>query len=562
MKRLDEAIGSPSAGSAVVALSAWDRPSAEPVRGWWAWVLFASVAVILSACQSGAPKGAGAAVWKDAPKAAAADQSHLEVPTVAASPAAAGAGLPLFRTSEPAKPAADSMIRPVAYQEVGPPTTAPRPQAAPAQQAYGPPPPSYGPPAGYAPQPGYGPPPPGYAPQGPYGTPAMPAAYMASNMGRGRRGGFGHGGPAGCADGCCAPKGPLGPGDGEDSGPPPGFPPTDCFTPEGNYCPPDEYIYDGGDRWQKAAVIEGDTVVGLQQEDTIVHYDTLDGRTKVDESNRVCIYAPRFAAVRNVASVGLNEQTLGSYGARQPLGPELALERQPVVARVQSLQLGRNIALNQMDQLRVRQMGVLAEQLVRPFDYTMDLLPYENLEFIRYGVLVNAERPRLAQTAQAATVWTHDQAVQVILDDEKALELKFDQAAQEVFKVYARGPSKLRLCKIASTHAAQPGEIIEFTLRFDNVGDRPVGNVVIVDNLTTRLEYVPGSAQASCKADYERDADGVIKRNEKKQPIWRQNPIGFSHQWNEGETLVLRWALGEPLKPGQGGIIKFQCRVR
>jgi hypothetical protein len=61
--------------------------------------------------------------------------------------------------------------------------------------------------------------------------------------------------------------------------------------------------------------------------------------------------------------------------------------------------------------------------------------------------------------------------------------------------------------------------------------------VTILDNLTTRLEYVPESAQSSVKAN-------------------------FSASANDGESLTLRWEILEPLKPGDGGLVRFKCRVR
>ena len=60
----------------------------------------------------------------------------------------------------------------------------------------------------------------------------------------------------------------------------------------------------------------------------------------------------------------------------------------------------------------------------------------------------------------------------------------------------ARKP-KLRIIKVASTQTAIPGETVDFTLRVDNIGTQVVGNAVILDSLTTRLEYVPDSAQSS-----------------------------------------------------------------
>jgi uncharacterized repeat protein (TIGR01451 family) len=91
--------------------------------------------------------------------------------------------------------------------------------------------------------------------------------------------------------------------------------------------------------------------------------------------------------------------------------------------------------------------------------------------------------------------------------------------------------------KVASTQFAAPGATIDFTIRFDNVGDDVIGNVTVVDNLTTRLEYVPDTAQCSVPAE-------------------------FSTQPNEGESLALRWEITNPLERGQGGIIRFRCRVR
>jgi uncharacterized repeat protein (TIGR01451 family) len=96
---------------------------------------------------------------------------------------------------------------------------------------------------------------------------------------------------------------------------------------------------------------------------------------------------------------------------------------------------------------------------------------------------------------------------------------------------------KLRIIKVASTQFAQPGDEIDFTLRFDNVGNQRIGNVTIIDNLTPRLAYVEGSAKSSLPAE-------------------------FFTQHNEGDSLVLRWEITDPLAPGDGGVLRFRCRLR
>ena len=90
---------------------------------------------------------------------------------------------------------------------------------------------------------------------------------------------------------------------------------------------------------------------------------------------------------------------------------------------------------------------------------------------------------------------------------------------------------------MASTPFAQPGDEVDFTIRFDNIGNQPIGNVTILDSLSTRLEYVPDSAQCSVDAQ-------------------------FSTQPNEGDSVVVRCEVTKPLEPGKGGILRFRCRVR
>jgi len=76
-----------------------------------------------------------------------------------------------------------------------------------------------------------------------------------------------------------------------------------------------------------------------------------------------------------------------------------------------------------------------------------------------------------------------------------------------------------------------------FTIRFDNVGNQLIGNVTIIDNLSPRLEYVADSAQCSL-------------------------PAQFFTEPNEGDSVALRCEVTDPLQPGQGGVIRFRCRVR
>ena len=87
--------------------------------------------------------------------------------------------------------------------------------------------------------------------------------------------------------------------------------------------------------------------------------------------------------------------------------------------------------------------------------------------------------------------------MQVFLDSYAADATVVSQKSQETYGIGSAPNPRLRVIKVASTPLAEPGDEVSFTIRFDNVGNQPIGSVQIVDSLTTRLEYVPNSASAA-----------------------------------------------------------------
>ena len=109
---------------------------------------------------------------------------------------------------------------------------------------------------------------------------------------------------------------------------------------------------------------------------------------------------------------------------------------------------------------------------------------------------------------------------------------------QEIVGIEAKGSHPtLRVCKLASKISAKSGDTVDFTIRFDNIGRNRIGNVTIIDNLSPRLEFVDGSAECSVRAEFKTEA-------------------------NDAGSLVMRWEIVEPLEAREGGLIRFQCRVR
>ena len=139
---------------------------------------------------------------------------------------------------------------------------------------------------------------------------------------------------------------------------------------------------------------------------------------------------------------------------------------------------------------------------------------------------------------QSANVWQDNLGLQVVVDKVQpviAIDLK---RVQEIETIDSdENNNILRVVKIASTIAARPGDIVEFTIRFDNISNKKIGNVTIIDNLTSRLEYVANSAESTHHADF----------------VTKPNSVGSSR---------LRWEIRDPIQPGEGGIVRFKCLVR
>lgn len=301
--------------------------------------------------------------------------------------------------------------------------------------------------------------------------------------------------------------------------------------------PSDEYLCDGGDFVTPAGVTKDRKIVGLQPEDAISHYDTADGRVLVTPSNRVCIYAPRFAAVRRVVQVVAHEQPVFVDSTMEEQSPAKARLAVPPISGKQRKTLAIDMGQRPPNLFRQRQQAGGLENLQAAMEAYGSLMPYANLSIIRTGEASAAEKPVLERSMQHAVTLTGVQAAQVLFGVQQAhAEIGLRQPGVIYSTTGPKSP-QLRLLKLASCGQALPGEEIEFTLRYDNIGDQVIGNVTIADNLSTRFEYIAGTAKSSVNADF----------------ITQQNEVG---------SLVLRWEIKEPVKPSAGGILRFKVKVR
>jgi len=301
--------------------------------------------------------------------------------------------------------------------------------------------------------------------------------------------------------------------------------------------PTDEYLCDGGDFRTPAGVRHDWAIEGLEQEDTIAHYDTVDGRVVVKPSNRVCIYAPRFGAVRRVENLSVSHHRVGPGGIIDEMGPAGAGRIDEVTTSLQQHAPLASLGDQPANLFRTRLQAGGIHTRIAATDLETFLAPQLSMQVVELGIIDNAEKPRLAKATISAITWASDISAQVITDGKQLHQQIGRTQAGDVYAVDEPDSPRIRLIKLASTGTAKLGEEVEFALRFDNVGDQPIGNVTIVDNLATRLEFVEDSEKSTVDSQFFTDP-------------------------NEGGSLVLRWEITEPLQPGEGGVLRFKARVR
>ncbi len=299
----------------------------------------------------------------------------------------------------------------------------------------------------------------------------------------------------------------------------------------------DEYLCDGGDDGFSVGIRKDWQVDGLEQEDTIAHYDTVEGRTVVTPSNQVCIYAPRFSVVRRMVDLREYARSDSVGGFDSPMSLSKINENEQASTSLAQLEPTIHRVEDPATLMRERQKLGEFERALVVEEFEGSLATYADLQIVRAGTIDNGEKASLARASLAAITWSGDQSPHVSIDERHAQAAIRDAQPGTVYHLHDPKKPHLRLIKLASTGAAKPGDEIEFTLRFDNTGSQVIGNVTIMDNLTTRLEYLEDSAKSNVAAN-------------------------FSAKPNDGGSVVLRWEITEPIEAGKGGILQFKCKVR
>ncbi len=119
----------------------------------------------------------------------------------------------------------------------------------------------------------------------------------------------------------------------------------------------------------------------------------------------------------------------------QPISPAQHEEEQTAGTALQPVQPVGEIGTKLVSIERLHQGESVVSSVLRPMELANRLMPFEDFEIVRTGMITQSEKARLAESVQAAISWSHDKAVQVVIDKRMATVETGDQRAQATYTV-------------------------------------------------------------------------------------------------------------------------------
>jgi hypothetical protein len=201
------------------------------------------------------------------------------------------------------------------------------------------------------------------------------------------------------------------------------------------FWPQQEYLADGGDGHTKVVVKEDWSVQNLYPEDTVAHFDTVDGRTLVEPSNRVHLYAPRFGSVRKVEGVLGSGQITALSGANNSLILNVDKGKEQLGRTAQETSAGYARAQTQLGGIGSRKAstGATTTQGLGAYGGVDAVMLYSN--WLTQTSVGGAQLAYLADGAVSARAWQGVEGVKVRIGEQTPMSASSEEGAESFFQV-------------------------------------------------------------------------------------------------------------------------------
>jgi uncharacterized repeat protein (TIGR01451 family) len=307
------------------------------------------------------------------------------------------------------------------------------------------------------------------------------------------------------------------------------------------WLPRDEYLCDGGDQGLPATIGGDGNLHGVDPRDAVMRFDVgLDDfrKPRVLPTNRVCVYAPRFAEIR--VSTGTNE-AIEVHGAA-------INQKLDTFALAQNRSYSRRLVQNQAAELareRRRAQGLKGElhtgedSDMRGPDVYLNIL-HAKTDAQQQGAEIARNRVRpglMKEKIRLDGIKTAESPVMTgLVEGPGQTVMSWRTNEMKGIETPPNRPGMAIIKRVSATEA-EPGDTLTFVITYRNMGNTPIRSAAIIDSLLPRLEYVKGSAKGP--------RDTVFSSGE--------NRVG---------STELKWELPGVIAPGASGHVSFQAVVR
>jgi len=313
-------------------------------------------------------------------------------------------------------------------------------------------------------------------------------------------------------------------------------------------------VCDGGDAYAPARPAGRFGIQNVTAGDTVARYRPVSvGSTQSDPdesqpadecdaeevcltvSNYACVYAPRFASVREVSHPSEEASPIGPKGLTLDTLAGAQVKRQPVWGSTQRIALVAARRAEPSLAVEERLPALAVDQNDLPHESDGVEGPAARVADDQPMLAERVDRPRIQVGFDVPFAWTCVTGAQVMVMGQAAEVIAADRGTATL-RLEEPGRCELTLCKRAGSDTARVGEELDFTIFLLNSGDRSLQDIVLVDAIPKRLQLIPKSAASNLPAD-------------------------ISTATGDDGSVVLTWRLQKTLQPGEGGFVRFRTVV-
>ena len=140
-----------------------------------------------------------------------------------------------------------------------------------------------------------------------------------------------------------------------------------------------------------------------------MHFETRD-KLAVRPSNRVCIYSPRFAAVRHVGGHFEEKLALNANSANVPVPPQTQTQIDPALLSIERIPIKGELQYLTPTAFKERTPGTEIKLAASILEALKGISPQINFEVLRTGVMTDDQRALIAEHTAKTTILTDGQS--------------------------------------------------------------------------------------------------------------------------------------------------------